>query len=190
MSEIEQYIGNHLGLSKEDASSLSKSFKLENLAKNDYYLKEDKVCRKLSFIKSGSLRIFNFTEQGKEITQWISTHGEFITELSSLMFNQASRWNIQALVDCELYTISQEDYLNIGNTIPAWKDLEKLFMAKCFITLENRVYTFLSMSAEERFMHLFEYKKELFNEIPLQYLASMLGMSPETLSRIRNKMIS
>ncbi len=74
--------------------------------------------------------------------------------------------------------------------MPHWPELEKLFIAKCFLTLEDRIFGFLSLSAGQRYQQIFQHKKELFNQVPLHYLASMMGMSPETLSRIRNKSIS
>jgi CRP-like cAMP-binding protein len=83
-----------------------------------------------------------------------------------------------------------DNYQNIGAVVPEWHELEKFFIAKCFLNLEDRVYTFLSMTAEERFHHFYEQKQELFNLVPLQYIASMLGMTPETLSRIRKKLTS
>ena len=108
-------------------------------------------------------------------------------DLSSFVFKQTARWNIQALTDCELYVIDNNDYQKIGQIIPGWNSLEKLFIAKCFTVLEDRILQHLSMSAEERYNQLFSFNKELFNQVPLQYLASMLGMTPETLSRLRKK---
>ncbi len=72
--------------------------------------------------------------------------------------------------------------------VPKWQVLEKLFIAKCFTVMEDRIFAHLSMTAEERYVSFFEANKELFNQVPLQYIASMLGMTPETFSRIRNKM--
>lgn len=123
----------------------------------------------------------------KEITKWISTKGFFIVDLASFVFSQPSRWNIQALTDCELYVIDSTDYQKLIEIVPKWLELEKLFIAKCFTTLEDRVLQHLAMSAEERYNQLFQFNKELFNIVPLQYLASMLGMAPETLSRLRKK---
>ena len=74
--------------------------------------------------------------------------------------------------------------------MPSWPMLEKQFIAKCFLVLEDRVFSFLSLSSEERYTLLFESRKELFNQVPLNYIASMLGMTPETLSRIRKKQVS
>ncbi|WP_052315400.1 hypothetical protein [Emticicia oligotrophica] len=68
-------------------------------------------------------------------------------------------------------------------------ELEKLFIVQCFMVLKERILKHLSLSAEEHYEQLFAFKKELFNQVPLQYLASMLGMTPENFSRIRKKVL-
>jgi CRP-like cAMP-binding protein len=123
----------------------------------------------------------------KEVTKWISTKGYFAVDLASFIFRQPARWNIQALTDCEMYVIDSNDHQKIGQVIPRWEELEKLFIAKCFTVMEDRIVQHLSMSAEERYTQLFNSNKELFNQVPLQYIASMIGMTPETLSRMRKK---
>lgn len=186
MNELENYIQSYFGIEHADLQKLVSLFKLEKLQKGDFFIESGKPCDKLSFIKSGLLRIYVQTPE-KEVTQWISTTGYFVTDLSALVFNKPSRWNIQALTEVELYTISKKDYQNIGHLIPQWYQLEKLFIAKCFAMLEDRIFSLLSMNAEERYRFFFEKNKELFTQLPQQYLASMLGMSPETFSRIRAK---
>ncbi len=188
MTALEQHIQTYFGINKsEELNSIAKLFKHQQLKKNQFILQSGESCNFLSFIKSGLIRIYVLTEEGKEVTQWISTEAYFITDLSSLLFNTPARWNMQALVDTELYTIDKEAYQKIGTIIPGWHELEKLFIAKCFTILEDRIFSHLSMTAEERYHFFFENNKELFNQVPLQYLASMLGMSAETMSRIRNK---
>ncbi|HOY14918.1 MAG TPA: cyclic nucleotide-binding protein, partial [Saprospiraceae bacterium] len=98
-----------------------------------------------------------------------------------------ARWEIQALSDCELYSIDRNDLNRLGDFIPNWAALEKTFISKCFLMLEDRVFSFLSMTAEERYQQFLVKRMHLFNEVPHQYIASMLGMTPETLSRLRNK---
>ncbi|MNY49182.1 hypothetical protein D3C86_1845770 [compost metagenome] len=75
----------------------------------------------------------------------------------------------------------------MGKVVNSWNTVEKLFLAKCFTTMGDRILTFISMTAEERYNELWNANKELFNQVPLQYLASMLGMTPETFSRLRKK---
>lgn len=188
MSQLEQNIQNHFGvLQQEDLRTISSLFHLTELKKGDLFLKSGTPCEKLSFVETGILRFFVPTED-KEVTQWISTQG-FVTDLSSLLFETPGRFTVQALTDCTLYTITKDDYKKIGNLVPKWHELEKLFIAKCFVTLEDRILSHLSMSAEERYDYFFKHNKDLFNQVPLQYIASLLGMTPETFSRIRKKQL-
>jgi CRP/FNR family transcriptional regulator, anaerobic regulatory protein len=186
MTELEKYIQTYFGVIKDDLDKIVSFFKPLTLKKGDYFLKAGSQSDRLGFVQSGIMREFVLIED-KEITKWISTRGYFVTDLASFYFHQPSRWNLQALTDCEIYVIDATNYNQIGKVIPSWKELEKLFIAKCFMVLEDRIITHLSLTAEGRYNQLFNFNKELFNQVPLQYLASMLGMTPETLSRLRKK---
>ncbi|HXS35568.1 MAG TPA: Crp/Fnr family transcriptional regulator [Flavipsychrobacter sp.] len=189
MQELEQYITKYFGVTRDDMAAITSFFHEGFLQKGEFFLKPGRVCDKLSFIRSGLVRVFLVTDE-KEVTQWMGGNGYFITDLAGLTFGQASRWHIQALTDCELYSISGRDYNNLGHVIPKWHELEKLFIAGCFLFMETRITSLLSQSAEERYKILFEQQPELFNQVPLQYIASMLGMTPETLSRLRKKQVA
>lgn len=186
MTELEQYISGFFEVEANTLNTLASFFKPRSLKKGDYLLKTGRICDMLCFVQTGMVRIYVQLPE-KEVTQWISTQGYFVTDLASFLFQTPARWNIQALTDCELYCIDHNTYNQLGETIPDWHRLEKLFISKCFIILENRVFSHLSMSAEERYHSLSQQQPELFNQVPLQYLASMLGMTPETLSRLRRK---
>jgi CRP-like cAMP-binding protein len=186
MGELEHYIQSYFGIQQEDLANIASLFREERLSKGDKYLWAGAPCNKLSFIRSGYIRIYADSEE-KEVTQWISSPSYFITDLAGLMFDKPARWHMEALTDVELYTIGRTDYQSIGRIVPQWHQLEKLFIAKCFTMLEDRIFNHLSMSAEQRYDIFFEQNRELFNQVPLQYIASMLGMTPETFSRIRKK---
>lgn len=189
MTELEKYIQTFFGVSNEHLAQISAFFRPMTLKKGEYFLKSGHYSDRLGFVQSGIVREFVEIDN-REVTKWISTKGYFVVDLSSFVFKQQARWNIQALTDCELYVIDKNDYQKINDVLPQWAILEKLFIAKCFTVLEDRVLQHLALSAEERYQQLFNYNKELFNQVPLQYLASMLGMTPETFSRIRKKMSS
>jgi len=186
MTELEKYIHTYFGVTNDDLTKISSFFTLISLKKGDYFMKTGRQSDRLGFIQSGIVREFVFIND-KEVTKWISTKGYFAVDLSSFFFHQPSRWYIQAVSDCEIYVIDENKYKQIGQVVPRWMELEKLFIAKCFTVLEDRLVTLLSMTAEERYNQLFSFNKELFNLVPLQYLASMLGITPETLSRLRKK---
>nr|WP_315026381.1 Crp/Fnr family transcriptional regulator [uncultured Chryseobacterium sp.] len=190
MTDLEQQITSYFsGIRPDELNKISSLFTSTLLKRGDYLLEAGKRCDQFIFIQSGLLRVFRIADD-KEITQWIATKGYFGTDLPSFFFNDISRWNIQALVDTEIYTITKSDYKKIDHIIPKWNELEKAFILKCFTILEDRVFKHLSMSAEERYCDFFESNKELFTLVPLQYIASMLGMTPETFSRIRKKQAS
>ena len=187
MTELEQYIKSHFEIIQpNELTDVSELFHQVTLKKTDYLLKEGKQCDKFCFIQSGFLRVFA-TPVENEVTQWIATNGHFGTDFSSFFFNLPSRWTIQALENTELFIITKENYYKIETIVPDWGKLERTFLIKCLTMMENRIYSHLSMSAEERYRLFFENNKALFNQVPLQYIASMLGMTPETLSRIRKR---
>ena len=186
MTELHHYINSYFGISPEDMSQVSALFEASELKKGEYYLKAGQHCERMSFVTEGFIRIYAH-KGDKEVTQWIAPKGPFIIDMYSFNFRQPARWNIQALTDCKLYTINRENYTKLHSLVPNWADMEKQFIASCFVAIEDRIFQHLSLSAEERYDHLFEQNKELFNHVPLQYIASMLGMTPETFSRIRSK---
>jgi len=184
MSELENYIQTFFGAEKDELAKIASFFTCTVLKKNEFFLRKGRRSTRLGFLQSGFIREYVPVED-REITKWISTQGYFIVDLSSFIFQHPARWNLQALSDCELYTIELKDYRNLGTIVPRWAELEKLFISRCFAILEDRIISHLSMTAEQRYQQLFSFNKELFNQVPLQYLASMLGMTPETFSRIR-----
>jgi len=106
MKEIESYIENYFGIRGKDLTLIGKLFSNTEIKMDDYLLKLNQYAHHIHFVKSGYLRVFAYNESGeKEINQWISNQGKFLTDLSSFIFDTQSSWNIQALSNCELYTI-------------------------------------------------------------------------------------
>lgn len=189
MTALEQQIKTYFGvLHPDELHTIGSFFRSSALKKGDFLLQEGRRCDQLSFIQSGLLRIYALAD-GKEITQWISTPGYFVTDLSAFIFESPARWSIQALTDVEILSISRENYKRLPQVVPKWHELEKLFIMKCFIIMEDRIFSHLSKTAEERYQFFFENHREFFNQVPQQYIASMLGMTAETFSRVRKKQL-
>jgi CRP-like cAMP-binding protein len=187
MTELQQYLRTYIGVTEEDLQTLTSYFHLTTLEKGDHFVKAGRICDKMSFQISGLMRSFAAYED-KEITQWICYKGTFVTDLFGILYDEPSRYTVQALTRCECYTIDKKDYLNLAQIIPKWPAMERLLIMHCFRFMETRIFALLSMSAEERYRHLQEQNPDLFYSVPLKYLASMMGMTPESLSRIRNKL--
>lgn len=189
MDNLDNFLKLYFNIREEDIKTISHLFEIENLKKNDFYIEEGKICNKFSFIKHGALRLYSLAD-GKEITQWIATDNYFVTDLNSFTFAASCRWNIQCLTDVTLYTITKKNYAQLSSLIENWHILEKQFIIHCFTAMENRIFGHLSQTAQERYKEFFNENKDLLNKLPLHYIASMLGMSAETLSRIRSNQTS
>lgn len=188
VKDFSQLIQEHFGtLTAGELSQVHSYFREETLQKNEYFTRSDKICDRLSIVTSGILRVYALSEDGKEITQWISTENFLVTEVAGFFFNQPNRWNIRAFTDTTLLTITKTDYHKLCATFPKWHAIEKRFIVKCFAMIEDRIFAHLSMTAGERYRQYFQQHSELFNQVPLQHIASVLGMTPETLSRIRKR---
>jgi len=186
MNELEQYLRTYMGVSDEDMAALVAVFYPMTLEKGDYFLKAGRICDKLCFHREGLIRAFRSYEE-KEVTQWISYKGTLLTDLQGLVMDAPAKFTWQALTQCELYTIDKKDYLELPRRIEKWPMLERTLIVQCFGFMETRVFSLLSMSGEERYSYLQGQNPDLFDTVPLKYLASMMGMTPESLSRIRKK---
>ncbi len=170
MDKLKEYLANYFKINRGSLEDVAGLFEVKLLDKGDFFLHAGKRCTEMAFVKDGILRISALADD-KEITQWIMTEGYFATDLNSFIFGAPGRWNIRALSNSVLYSISKSNYEKMGRMVPNWPSLEREFLVHCFTTMEDRVFQFLSMSAEERYHTFFESNKVLFNQVPLQYIA-------------------
>ena len=150
MSTLTEAITYYFNPTAEELQVLQAQFKPMQLAKGDFYLQAGQYGPKLGFIRDGYLRIYQYYE-GEEVTQWVSGPGQFITEVQSLLFEKPCRWYIEAITDCTIDNLAGDAYRAMPGLLPNWSLIEKLFMAKCFAVMEDRIFTFLSLTAEERY---------------------------------------
>jgi CRP/FNR family transcriptional regulator, anaerobic regulatory protein len=180
---------NEIGLPALKADSIANLYKLEILNKGDFIVKEDGFANKIIFLHQGYIRCF-VANSDKEITHWVYWKDRWVTDFPSFKKFRVSPWSFQALTDCVIHSLTYSDYLKIKDLMPTWDNFENKLLFKLFMALEHRIFTFISMNATERYLYLHNAHPNIFNEIPLIYLSSLLNMTPETLSRIRRKMIS
>ena len=175
-----------LQLTDTEAQQAANYFTPRKYEKNTCLLEVGKEADCLFFLTDGYIRIHADFE-GKEITQWISAPGYFITDLSSWLFDQPAKWNFTALTEVSVSAISKKEYRYLETNIANWTEKERIFIGHCFNQMEQRIFQFLSQNSEERYLAFCRDYAFLFNQVPHQYIASLLGMTPETLSRLRRK---
>lgn len=188
MPTLNQTLQESLHLSVQEAKIAEDLFSPITFKKGELLITTTQKCNNLYFIQSGFARIYALHDD-KEITQWISSPNYFVTDLSAWLFNATSKWNIEALTTVEALVISKADYLLLEQKIPNWVLKERTFIAHCFEQMEQRIFQFISLNAEQRYSQFYKDHGFLFNVVPLQFIASLLGITPETLSRLRKKTI-
>ncbi len=164
-------------------------FKSINVLKNEYWLTAGQPCSHLAFIESGLLRQYYLTDDGNEVTCHFGMPGEFITSYHSYTQAIISVENIQALADCELLVIHRTDFNHLLTSLPQAKILWDVAVQILILQMEDRIAMLQSLSAEKRYLYLFKHHPEFLLHVPLQYIASYMGITPQHLSRLR-KMIS
>ena len=187
MEELRKCISNQISIERKSLERIVSNFEAKKIQKGGFLLKSGAICREMAFIQSGYLRMYDIAD-GKEITFWIGSNGKFITSLSSFIFQSENYWNIQAITDCSVFIISRQKHFELCKQEPKWLEFDNLLLANSFSLLEKSMFSQLHTTSQQRFENLLNEEPALFNNVPLQYIASMLGITPESLSRLRRNL--
>jgi len=178
----------HFHLPSETKAALESSFEPRSAAKNDLLIEEGHVCRHLYFLERGCIRGFANID-GKEVTQWFGFEHDFVTSFRSFISRSASREYIQVVEDADLWCISKDQLEILLEKFPELEKLVRLIYEQYYIRLEDRYSNAHFKSAGERYEDLLKFSPHILERMPLGYIASYLGISAETLSRIRGKQV-
>jgi CRP-like cAMP-binding protein len=187
MQQLLHHISNFSPLGAEAQNALNSCFEKITLSKNTYLLNEGQVCRKLYFLEKGALRGF-YNVDGKEITHWFGFENDFVTSFHSFITKEPSVENIQLIEGSILWSISKETLTGLFDSYHEIERLMRIAYEKYYIRLEERFVNAQFKTATERYEDLLEQTPHILERVPLGYIASYLGISQETLSRIRSKL--
>ncbi|WP_248874263.1 Crp/Fnr family transcriptional regulator [Epilithonimonas zeae] len=148
---------------------------------------EGKVPQYLYFVVSGFVRLFHYNDKGDEVTTHINCPPGFITSYSNFTNQTRSDENLECITDCELLRITKEDLDLLTQKSPAFKDFSFFVFQKSLSYNEKRAKELATLTAEKRYLKLMTEHPELLHNVPMQYIASFLGMNPKSLSRIRKQ---
>ncbi|MBC8985182.1 Crp/Fnr family transcriptional regulator [Pedobacter sp. N36a] len=161
--------------------------KPKKLQKGDFFIQEGKTCKEVAFLNTGILRTFFRAETAEETTYCITFPGALMTAYSSFITSKPTIENIQALVPTELLLIQKKELDLLSNTNPNWTNFLKIIAEQQYLELERRVFQFQQEKAKKRYLDLLEHQPIYVQQIPLQYLASYLGITSRHLSRLRKE---
>lgn len=178
---------NDLGSMNDETFNLSLNYiKTQNLKKNDYFIAEGKVCNSIAFINKGLFRIF-YIKDGIEINTCFCKENSITSSLDSFINRVSSKENIQALEDAELITLSYQNLMKLYELSPDWQKLSRILTEKECLRLSNRLTSLTFETVKEKYLNLLETQPEIIQRVSIQHIASYLGVSRETLSRIRSQ---
>lgn len=183
--KIGQQIQSSISISINDLDSALTFFIPTSLKKNDYFLQIGKKCNSVAFINTGILRIYYPNDLGEEVTCHFAQEGEWVTSLSVFGTHQPSKENIQCLTDCELLVIQVDDLDRMHKELPIMQEFSRKVIEAINVMMEKRVAFFQNYSAEHRYQYILKNHPQLLQTVPLQYLASYIGVTPQHLSRLR-----
>lgn len=155
--------------------------------KADYYIKEGETCKQIAFVLTGSLRSYYISDKDEQITYCITFPNSLMTAYSSFLTAQPTMENIQAITKTELLIIPKDKFEKLVQQNPNWVYFLKTIAEQQYIELEKRIFQLQKSDASKRYTDLMKNQPEYVQKIPLQYLASYLGISQRHLSRIRKE---
>lgn len=161
----------------------------KRLRKGDFLIQAGTVCAEFVYVRTGLLRSFYVKDNGEEVTYCLTFPGQPMTALSSLITQQPTQENIQALAPTEVEVLRRDDLEELYADSLGWTRVGKFLMEQQYVELENRIFSLQQLSAGQRYQQLLEQHPAYVRHVPLQHLASLLGITPRHLSRLRRAVV-
>ncbi|MET3028309.1 Crp/Fnr family transcriptional regulator [Flavobacterium sp. UW10123] len=187
MEELIQIIKSFQALDFETELAIKRSFIEETFRKGEFLVEEGKVCSKIYFIKSGAVRRFCI-EDGVEVTKWIYTDNQFVTSMSSFFEQKPSYENFQTCEETIVYSLSYSDE-QVLLEYPLFVKFHIKQLRYYLSNINEFNHLFRLMTAEKKYLFLLESFPQIIKKAKLKHIASLIGVSQETLSRIRAAII-
>ena len=183
-----QHFNEKVALSAEEEKVLTQYLTAKKLRKKQYLLQEGEECKFFAFVEQGALRSYTVDDKGSEHILQFALEGWTISDLYSFLTGEPARYNIDALEDSELVLISQAAHEKLLSTFPKYETWIRLQITGAYIAMQRRLTSVISLPLEERFAGFTNLYPEIVQRVPQHMIASYMGLTPETLSRVRRKM--
>ena len=177
-----------IGLTEEHFEIVISYFNREYIPRKFFYFKAGEICKYIAYINKGSTRTFTIDDRGGEHILFFAFEDWLIGDLESLHTQQPGKLYIQAMEDCELLRISKIDMDRLEATMPKLKEWHSAKQIKNHFATLNRLAEIKALTPEERYLSLVKQYPQIFQRIPLQYIASYLDIEPPSLSRLRKRL--
>lgn len=185
MKEFIEYILQFGNLNQQQTSLIEKKMTETELKKDEYFSEAGKISRQVGFIVEGILRVCYYNNKGEEITKYFIEENNLVVDIESFDNEICSSAYVQALTDCRLICFSKKDWQDLLNTIIGWDIIVHRITSKALLQKVERRSPLVTEDATERYLKFLQIYPNVVNRIPLSYIASYLGITRSSLSRIR-----
>jgi len=185
---LEKYYQSILSISLDTAKQMTEKFEYIEVDKNELLLKENKISDKNYFLESGFVRSYTFASNGEEVTTNIFSAPCLVNDFLSFFKQQPTSENFQTLTACKLWQMAYRDVQINFHTIPEFRETGKLLLVINYGLLNDRMIGMIKDTAETRYLKLMEKHPDIFQNVPLKIIASYLGITDTSLSRIRKEL--
>jgi CRP-like cAMP-binding protein len=182
-----QQFRNKIPLEEQEQELIKTYLTVKKLRKKQYLLQEGDVCKSVAFVEKGALRLYKVNEDGSEHIVQFAVEGQFLADLYSFLTNEPCIYNIDAIEDSELVVITRSASDELRKRSPQFQEFIFQATSEAYIQLERRMTSAISLSLEERYKELTDNNSDIIQRLPQHMIASYMGLSPETLSRVRKR---
>ncbi|MBN2610401.1 MAG: Crp/Fnr family transcriptional regulator [Bacteroidales bacterium] len=182
---IIEFIRKNSSIAYTDIKSIASHFSRKTFAKNEFFLKAGKTCNDFMILQRGFMRSFVFDAVGYQVTTNFYSPFQIVLEPASYYNRVASKEYIQAVTECQGWILEYQQLNLLYHTIPAFRDFVRCILVKSYMELQDRIILSLTRTAEERYLTFLKINADVVKNVSLKYIASYLGITDSSLSRIR-----
>lgn len=187
MEALIDYLLQFGNLNKQQIDLIKSKGVLNETKKDTYYHEAGKIAREVIFLTEGIMRVSYYNNKGEDITKYFIDGNTFVADINSYNQNIPSTEYIQAITDCRYIVFSKVVMEELSMTIVGWDAIIAKITAKALVEKMKKISPMMTEDASERYLQFMSQSPNLINKIPLSYLASYLGITQSSLSRIRKK---
>ena len=185
MEEFIEYILQFGNLNQQQTDLITKKATTQKLNKGAYFSEAGKISKRFGFLVEGVIRVCYYNNKGDEITKYFIEKESLIVDFESFDKEIESTAYVQAVTDCRIVYFTKKDWQELLQTIIGWDSIQYKMIAKAYMQKVDRRSPLVSQDATERYVKFLEVYPNMVNKIPLSYIASYLGITQSSLSRLR-----
>jgi CRP/FNR family transcriptional regulator, anaerobic regulatory protein len=187
-SKIIQSIKSIASLNEAEEKAFLSILDVKLFKKKEFLLQEGKICNKITFVNNGIMRLF-YNVEGVENTIQFFFGDSWYTDYASFLTGKPTIENLQALEESEVVQVKKEDLYKLYDSMPIFEKVGRIFAENAYLSISQLNQMKTNEEPEVRYINLLKTRPELVQQIPQHYIASYLGVKPETLSRIRKRIL-